>query len=84
MTESDLPAFDKLIMDIYTFYGAECTKFALSIWRETAFEYDLPVVDWGLRQHMKNSERGQFLPKPADLSYQLRDVDFPGTGKVAI
>lgn len=67
MTESDKPAFAKLIANVYSFYQKESSSFALGVWWEGMSKYDFDAVRVAMNRHAVNPDAGQFLPKPADI-----------------
>jgi hypothetical protein len=71
MREADKPEFSQLIADVYKFYRAEVSTFALSVWWTSMAQYDFAAVREALGRHTMNPDTGQFLPKPADVVKML-------------
>lgn len=72
MREQNRSEFSQLIADVYKFYRAECSSFALQIWWGAMTAYDIQAVREALGRHTMNPDTGQFLPKPADVVKMLQ------------
>lgn len=71
MREQDKPEFSVLVADVYKFYRAEVTTFALGVWWSAMRPFDLAAVREAFGRHVVNPDTGQFLPKPADVVKML-------------
>jgi len=57
---------------VYAFYEREITELACQFWCEDMAEYPVEAVERAFAAHRRDPERGQFLPKPADIIRHLQ------------
>jgi hypothetical protein len=76
----DVAEFRQLMADCYAFYQKDLTESVLSIWWNALRAYELLGVRDALGRHVVDADRGQFLPKPADV---VRLID-GGTADAAL
>lgn len=67
MQQNDFEGFQQTIENVYSFYGKDCSTFALDVWWQALKPYDLEAVRSALGRHCVNPDNGQWLPKPADV-----------------
>lgn len=67
MQADDYDAFRDVIQGVYSFYGKDCSGFALDVWWQAMRHYDLLALRDALGRHCINPDTGQFVPKPADV-----------------
>lgn len=63
--------FHEVLAGVHDFYGKELTPFALQVWELACKQFDVEQVTKALSAHLMDAERGQFMPKPADIVKQL-------------
>lgn len=71
MTQPDLEEFALMLGAVYEFYSKTPSASALEIWWAALKPFDLAAVRRALGQHALNPDRGQFIPKPADVVLML-------------
>lgn len=64
--------FHEVLAGVHDFYGKELTPFALQVWEQACKQFDVEQVTKALSAHLMDAERGQFMPKPADIVRQLQ------------
>lgn len=64
--------FHEVLAGVHDFYGKELTPFALQVWELACKQFDVEQVTKALSAHLMDAERGQFMPKPADIVRQLQ------------
>jgi len=57
---------------VYAFYEREITELACQFWCEDMADFPVEAVERAFAAHRRDPERGQFLPKPADIIRQLQ------------
>jgi hypothetical protein len=57
---------------VYAYYDRQASEFHLAIWEEDLGSFPIEVVERAVVAHRKDPERGQFLPKTADIIRQLQ------------
>lgn len=69
MTEGDREQFSTLLDGVYQLYRArkDLTPFVINLWWEAFKGYDLAAVTAAFSRHALDPDRGQYLPKPADV-----------------
>lgn len=60
------------LVGVYGFYDRELTEFAIRIWTDAMSDEDGPTVEAAFARHLRDTEAGRFLPKPADILRQLK------------
>lgn len=71
MNPDDSDKFLSVLAGVYDFYGRELSTFAGEVWMQACERYDAQQVSKALSAHLMDPERGQFMPKPADIVRQL-------------
>lgn len=72
MTPTEHPKFLEVLAGVHDFYGKDLSKFAGQVWLEAVKGYELQQITKALSAHLADPERGQFMPKPADVVRQLQ------------
>lgn len=67
MRENEFNEFRELITDVASFYGQKLSSFALDIWWNALRRFDLRDIRHALGLHCQDPDRGQWMPKPADV-----------------
>lgn len=87
MSPSEYPKFIATLAGVHDFYGKDLSEFATQVWVEAVKGFELQQVSKALSAHLMDPEKGQFMPKPADLVRQLQgtqtDRALVAWGKVA-
>lgn len=68
----DKAKFLQTLSGVHDFYGKEMTEFAAEVWLQACRTFDAEQVSKALSAHLMDSERGQFMPKPADIVRALQ------------
>lgn len=71
MTNSDYDDFVGVLGMVYTMYDKTPNAPTLQLWWNLLKDFELNVVKKGFEAHLSNPDRGQYLPKPADILRQL-------------
>jgi hypothetical protein len=72
MQPNEHPKFLEALAGVHDFYGKDLSEFAGQVWIEACRGFELQQVTKALSAHLMDPERGQFMPKPADLVRQLQ------------
>lgn len=64
--------FIEVLAGVHDFYGRELSEFAATVWLQACDTFDVQQVSKALSAHLMDPERGQFMPKPADIVRQLQ------------
>jgi len=72
MNQSDKQRFSEVLGGVHDFYGKELSKFAVAVWLQACESFDIEQITKAFSAHLMDPERGQFMPKPADLVRQLQ------------
>jgi len=64
--------FVEVLAGVHDFYGKELTPFAAQVCHQACKQFDVEQVTKALSAHLMDPERGQFMPKPADIVRQLQ------------
>jgi hypothetical protein len=72
MQPSDKPKFLEVLAGVHDFYGKELSSFAGQVWWQAMAGFDLEQATKALSAHLMDADRGQFMPKPADIVRQLQ------------
>lgn len=67
MNQDDLRPFIAELGRLAEVYRQELSEGVVALYAEVLQEYPLPEVIQAMRHHLRDPERGQFFPKPADL-----------------
>lgn len=60
------------LVAVYAYYDRELSEFAISVWLEDLEEHPVDAVCEAFKRHRRDPERGQWLPKSADILRQLQ------------
>lgn len=71
MKARDKQAFVQTLTAISELYGKALSSAGLQIWWAALEHYSLAQVQQALSNHAKDPDRGQFMPKPADVVRQI-------------
>lgn len=71
MQASEKARLIEVLGGVYDFYDRELSKFAVQVWLQSCDGYDIEQVTRALSAHLMDPDRGQFMPKPADIVRQL-------------
>ncbi|MGL4576992.1 MAG: DUF6475 domain-containing protein [Burkholderiaceae bacterium] len=71
MQPSDKSKFMEVLAGVHDFYGKDLSPFAMQVWLQAVASVDIDQVTKAFSAHLHDPERGQFMPKPADLVRQL-------------
>ena len=83
MVEQDFAPFAKMLDTVYALHGKSLNAEAKALFFRAMSQFPLPMVRAALDGHVRDPNRGQFPPKPADLMAQIvgqaTDDGRPGT-----
>jgi hypothetical protein len=68
---TDKPIFGMLVAKTWRFYGKTPSGDEVADWFELLEGFDLDDVATALKRHLTDPDRGQYLPKPADIIRHL-------------
>ena len=71
MNAADQKRLADVLGGVHDFYGKELSRFAITVWMQACEMFDVEQVTKALSAHLMDAERGQFMPKPADIVRQL-------------
>lgn len=71
MNSNDRAKFAQALGGIAEVYGKDLTEAGLTAWWNTLLGYDFDQVSRALNRHTRDAERGQWMPKPADIVRQI-------------
>jgi hypothetical protein len=60
------------LVGVYGFYDRELTEFAIRIWSDALSGIEMATVEEAFAGHLRDTEAGRFLPKPADILRQIK------------
>lgn len=72
MKPEDKAKFVEVLSGVHDFYGRDLSKFAVAVWLQACEAFSVEQVTKALSAHLMDAERGQFMPKPADIVRQLQ------------
>lgn len=75
MKPTDQTKFKEVLQGVHDFYGKDLSKFAMAVWFQACDTFDVEQVTKALSAHLMDPERGQFMPKPADIVRQLQGTN---------
>ncbi len=75
MTPDEKHKFLDVLQGVHDFYGKDMSKFAVTVWAMACETFDVQQVSKALSAHLMDPERGQFMPKPADIVRQLQGTN---------
>ncbi len=67
MREEEKPELGKAIIAVGLMYEKEMTKMVIDLYWLALNDLELKAVERALQIHMRDTDRGRFMPKPADL-----------------
>lgn len=71
MIEADFAPFARMLDTVYALHGKSLNAEAKALFFRAMSQFPLPMVRAALDGHVRDPERGQFPPKPADLMAQI-------------
>lgn len=71
MVKSDYDTFAQMLDAVYSLHGKSLTAEAKAIFFRAMAAHPLPVVRGAIDAHVRDPQRGQYPPKPADLMAQI-------------
>lgn len=71
MQVADKSRFMTLLVDVHSFYEKECSAFSGNVWWSALQVFDFDAVAQAFSRWSVNPDRGQFMPKPADVVRML-------------
>ena len=71
MKTEDKAKFLQVLLAVYDFYGKELSEFSGHVWMQAVDGCDIQQATKALSAHLMDPDRGQFMPKPADIVRQL-------------
>lgn len=81
MRQADFRRFGVALTALAELHGREVSEAATTLWWEALKGFDIDQVERALRRCVTDPERGQFMPKPADV---IRMLDGTRTDRAAI
>jgi hypothetical protein len=72
MKPQERSKFIEVLTGVHDFYGKELSDFAGQVWMQACEAFDVEQVTKALSAHLMDADRGQFMPKPADIVRQLQ------------
>jgi len=75
MNRADRDKLLSVLTGVHDFYGKEMSEFALQVWAQACETYDVEQVTKALSAHLMDADRGQFMPKPADIVRQIQGTN---------
>lgn len=72
MNQAQKAKFIDVLTGVHDFYNKDMSKFAVTVWMQACETFDVEQVTKALSAHLMDAERGQFMPKPADIVRQLQ------------
>lgn len=71
MTDEDRKRLLQTLAAVYAYYERELTEFAISVWLDDLAPYPIGLVERAFVAHRRDPERGQWMPKSADVLRHL-------------
>lgn len=75
MNKAEREKFLDVLAGVHDFYNKDLSKFAVAVWMQACENFDVEQVTKALSAHLMDAERGQFMPKPADVVRQLQGTN---------
>jgi hypothetical protein len=69
---TEKPRFLEVLAGVHDFYGKELSAFAGEVWWQACNGFGVEQVTKALSAHLMDADRGQWMPKPADIVRQLQ------------
>lgn len=82
MTPNDRKKLIQTLTGVHDFYRAPLSEFAVVVWETACETFSVEQVTKALSAHLMDPDRGQFMPKPADVVRQLKGT-FGDRGLIA-
>lgn len=67
MRDDDFDQFSEALTAALEVYDKRTSALTIEIWWEALKQYDLSAVLGAFSRHIQNPDKGQFVPKPADI-----------------
>lgn len=67
MLDSDKKAFSEMLNSIHEFYEKELSIISMDVWWASLSDLTIDEIKLGFNAHTRNTDVGQFMPKPADI-----------------
>lgn len=67
MQQPEFNAFRSILQGVYALYGKDLSQPVMDLWWQAMKPFDLPAFKDAMNRHALDPDRGQFLPKPADV-----------------
>jgi hypothetical protein len=71
VTKDDHPRLLQTLLGVYAYYDRDLTEMAMTVWVEDLEQHDIVEVERAFVAHRRDPERGQWLPKSADILRRL-------------
>lgn len=81
MKQTDFDRFAELLNAWSEIHGKALSTGAIALWWQTLLRYDIDQIEGAFADIVRDPDRGQFMPKPADL---VRMLDGTTTDRAAI
>lgn len=78
MNKSDFDRFSMALTALAELYGKTISAGSIALWWQTLEDYDFELISKAMRNHTRDPDAGQFMPKPADL---IRHISGTSTDK---
>lgn len=78
MLGNDNKQFMEMLNDLADFYGKKLSALQLKMYFKVLSHYPVDAVQIAVEAHLSDSERGRFMPLPADLIGHLEKMRFDG------
>lgn len=62
----------EVLQGVHDFYGKDMSEFAGQVWIQACKTFTVDQVSKAISAHLMDPEKGQFMPKPADIVRQLQ------------
>lgn len=72
MNKSDEERFAKIMVATCEIYSKELSKTLIDLYFSTLSSHDIKSVADGFNRHIKDPKHGVFMPKPANIIYQIK------------
>lgn len=67
MQQPEFNDFRSVLQGVYALYGKDLSQPVMDLWWQAMKPFDLPAFKDAMTRHALDPDRGQFLPKPADV-----------------
>ena len=78
MFKQDYDKFESMLGDVAAMFGKTMSTTQTAMYFRALSQYPLEAMQLALDAHVCSSERGRFMPLPADLILQLESIRFDG------